>query len=681
MLFQFVKYNTFFLTIEYICLVMRRIFLSILPLLCFVSCTSAPRVRWIEGARETDGKAVHCIEIIGKMPADWTIWFSMFPQKIHATNGSDASVEEYQANLHRIVPEGAFMGDTLRVWYRCSPLKRHSWAPEGFVLQTPRGQKALKTEYVYLPLEPDGDKWFEWNAAHAASAEVPASMIIPVPKCTEAPARVRGWYRLTVSEDGVNVEADDPDGCYYAELTLGQLQENYGGAVPPMVIEDWPDYEYRGFMVDVSRNFTSKDNLLRLIDVLSRYKLNVLHLHLADDEGWRLEIDGIPELTSCGAFHSLDFSRHLQPSYDGCADPASKSLSNGYYTRADFIEILRYAAARHMTVIPEFDTPGHSRAAIKSMQAYERRTGDASMRLQDPSDDSKYYTAQGYTDNVMNVELESVYVFMSHLFGSVSALYAEAGVPMPCIHIGGDEVPRGAWHGRDLHEYFLGRVARLALDNGIKISGWQEVAACKDPSVAALLREASYTANVWLTAWGGENLPYEVADKGFHAVHSNVEYTYADQAYSSNKEEIAHSWCNYIDDIRSFRMPLREHPGVVGVQGQIWTETVRSFDDLCYDVFPKMLGVFERAWNRTPACPENEFYSAIVAREMPFWSGRGIAFHIPQPGLRIVDGQPMTNSAIPCASVTVSKDGERWSARASYLGRTSVTTTAKSPVI
>ena len=651
--------------------------LASLVVFSFVACAPTPSVRWIEGAPGEDGKAVHCIEIIGRMPAEWTVWFSMFPQGVKATNGSDASLEEYQANLHRIVSDGPVSGDTVRVWYRSSPLKRHSWAPEGFVLQTPGGQKPLKVSYEFLPLEPDGDKWFEWNAAHAASPEVSASMIIPVPKCTEANAHVRGWYRLTVSEDGVNVEADDPDGCYYAELTLGQLRANYGGTLPPMVVEDWPDYEYRGFMLDVSRNFTSKDNVLRLIDVLSRYKLNVLHLHLADDEGWRLEIDGIPELTSCGAFHSLDFSKHLQPSYDGCADPSAPALSNGYYSKADFIEILRYAADHHMRVIPEFDTPGHSRAAIKSMQAYERRTGDSSMRLQDPADDSKYYTAQGYTDNVMSVELESVYTFISHLFDSVSALYEEAGVEMPCIHIGGDEVPRGAWHGRDLHEYFLGRVAQIALDKGIKISGWQEIASCKDPEVSKLLRSVAFTTNVWLTAWGGENLPYEVADKGFPAVHSDVQYTYADQAYSSNKQEIAHSWAGYIDDTRSFRMPLREHPGIIGVQGQIWTETVRSFDDLCYDIFPKMLGVFERAWNRSARCTENEFYSVIVAREMPWWAERGIAFHIPQPGLRVVDGQPVTNSAIPGASVTASKDGERWSARASYLGRTSVSTTAR----
>ena len=640
------------------------------------ACKPAPSVRWIEGAADEDGTAVHTIEIAGasSLPSGWTIWFSMFPQKVSAAEGSDAALGEYQANLHRITPEGPVKTDTLRIRYRASALKRHSWAPEGFVLQTPGGVKPLQADYQFLPLEADGDKWMEYNLKHTVTPS-PADRLIPLPKNKVAEVRPRGWYRLTTG-DTVAIESEDPDGQYYAEQTLEQLRSNYGGKVPQMTIEDWPDYPYRGFMLDVSRNFTTKDNLLKLIDVLSRYKLNVLHLHLGDDEGWRLEIDGIPELTSVGAFHSLDFSKHLQPSYDGCADPSdSKALSNGYYSRADFIEILKYADAHHMIVIPEFDTPGHSRAAIKAMKAYELRTGDSSMRLQDPDDDSEYYTAQGYTDNVMSVELESVYTFICKVFDSVISLYAEAGIPLPAIHIGGDEVPAGAWHGEDLHEYYLGRVAGIAKEKGVKISGWQEIAQCKDPETAALLKSVTYSNNVWITAWGSENLPYEIADKGFPSVHSNVEYTYADQAYSPNKEEIAHSWCRYIDDTESFKFPLRQHPGVIGVQAQMWSETVRSWEDLCYDLFPKTLGVFERAWNREPLCTEDEFYSIIVTREMPWWDGRGINYHIPQPGLKIENGNAVGYSFLPGAEVPISEDEGRIYARTSFRGHQSVTTT------
>lgn len=649
---------------------------SVISAALITACNPEPSVRWIEGAADADGKAVHTIEIAGasSLPAEWTVWFSMFPEGVSAAQGSDAALEEYQANLHRITPAGAVKKDTLRIKYQASALKRHSWAPEGFVLQTGRGTRTLRADYQFLPLDPDGDRWTEYNLKHSVSATA-ENLLIPIPKNRVATERPAGWYRLTIG-DSVTIEAEDPDGQYYAEQTLAQLRSNYGGDVPAMTIEDWPDYAYRGFMLDVSRNFTHKDNLLKLIDVLSRYKLNVLHLHLGDDEGWRLEIDGIPELTSVGAFHSLDFSKNLQPSYDGCADPTNAgALSNGYYSRADYIEILKYAAGHHMAVIPEFDTPGHSRAAIKAMQAYELRTGDSSMRLQDPADDSEYYTAQGYTDNVMSVELESVYKFISKVFDGIIALYAEAGVPLPAIHIGGDEVPAGAWHGKDLHEVYLGRVAAIAREKGVKISGWQEVAQCKDPEIAALLKSVTYSNNVWITAWGNENLPYEIADMGFPTVHSNVEYTYADQAYSPNKEEIAHSWCRYIDDTESFKFPLRQHPNVIGVQAQMWSETVRSWDDLCYDLFPKIVGVVERAWNREPLCTEDEFYSIIVNREMPWWDAQGINYHIPQPGLKIENGNAVGYSFLPGAEVPIWEDDTRVYARTNFRGHQSVTTT------
>lgn len=641
--------------------------------LILAACAPAPTVRWIEGAPGADGKAVHTIEIVNakSLPDSWSIWFSMFPERITALEGSDAGLKEYQANLHEI--SSGDRKDTVRIFYRANPLKRHGWAPEGFVLQTGKKQKPLKVEYVFLPLAPDGEKWVEWNDAKSLKEPAP-EQIIPLPKNRHAEVRPRGWYKLTTGPETL-IESEDPDGRYYAEQTLKQLKENYAGEVPPMTIEDWPDYQYRGFMMDVSRSFVSKERMFQLIEALARYKLNVLHLHLGDDEGWRLEIEGIPELTKVGAFHSLDFASQLQPSYDGCADPKAVNMTNGYYSRADFIEILRWAADHHMTVIPEFDTPGHARAAIKSMQAYEKRTGDESMRLQDPADDSKYYTAQGYTDNVMNVELESVYTFIGRVFDSIISMYAEAGVELPAIHIGGDEVPKGAWHGEDRHEYYLGRVARLAKEKGIKISGWQEIAGCKNPKIAELLRSVTYSTNVWVTIGPYVNMPYEIADMGFPVIQSNCEYTYADQAYSGNKEEQAHSWVRYIDDTEAFRFPLREYPGIIGVQAQLWGETVRSWDDLCYDIFPKTLGVFERAWNRKPQWTEDEFYSVIVWREMPWWDANGYNYHIPQPGLRLVDGQPVGNSAIPGAEIQITEEPDRFSARTIFRSHSSVTTT------
>ena len=641
----------------------------------FASCNT-PEITWREG-EAADGKATHTIVVKNARRLsgnDWQIFCSQMPVGAKTIEGSDAHFEEFQANLHRITPLPSIgRRDSLVIRYQSSPLKRHSWAPEGFTLKKGNKVRELRTHYEFLPLEPDGDKWWDYNHSLCVSP-VPFNSIVPAIKNTHCENPPVGWYRILVSDGQPVIEANDADGHYYGKITLERLRENLHGAeLPDMEIEDWPDYAYRGFMLDVARNFTSKENLFKLIDLLARYKVNYLHLHLADDEGWRLAVDGLEELTSFGAVHSLDPKKGLQPSYDGNADPKSTALSNGFYTKEDYIEILKYAWDRRIRVIPEFDTPGHCRAAIKAMAA----RGEASLLLQDPSDDSKYYTAQGYTDNVMSVEMESVYTFVERIFDYLMSVYERAGVPLVAIHIGGDEVPRGAWQGKDLHQQYLRRVAELAVEKGVKIAGWQELAECSDEATAAVIQKVLFVTHVWNTMGkAGAELPYKLADKGYPVVLSNVDYTYADQAYSSNKEEIAHSWAHYVDDTRALTMPIRENKNICGIQGQLFTETIRSFDDVCYDIFPKMLGVFERAWNAENGRDCSQFYSTIVYNEMPYWELLGIRYHIPQPGLKVEDGKVSTYSLLPAAEVIVTKDGERVYARTRYGSQESVRTTA-----
>ena len=642
------------------------------------SCTSSPEIIWREGT-PSDGKATHTIVIKNARSLkgdNWQIFCSQMPVGAKTIEGSDATFEEIQANLHRISPLSSGKHDSLVIHYQSIPLKRHSWAPEGFTLKIGKKITELRTSYEFLPLEPDGYKWWEYNHSLLVSP-VLFNNIIPSIKGGHCDNRPNGWYKIVVENGKATIEANDEDGGYYGNITLERLHENlHGEQLPDMAFEDWPDLQYRGFMLDVARNFTTKENLYILIDLLARYKVNYLHLHLADDEGWRLAINGIDELTQVGAFHSLDTRKGLQPSYDGNADPHSPALSNGFYTREDYIEIIKYAWQRRIRVIPEFDTPGHSRAAIKAMEVRHKKTGDDTMLLQDPYDNSNYYTAQGYTDNVMSVEMESVYTFIEKVFDCVIGIYKEAGVPLEAIHIGGDEVPSGAWHGRDLHQQYLRRVAELALKKGIKIAGWQELAECSDTKTAQAIQKVLFVTNVWNTLGEkGAELPYELASRGYPVVLSNVDYTYADQAYSSNKEEIAHSWAHYIDDTRSLSLPIREHPNIVGVQGQLFTETIRSFDDVCYDMFPKMLGVFERAWNSKNGRDCSQFYSTIVYHEMPYWELLGIRYHIPQPGLKVEGSKISTYSLIPGAKVKVTREGGRIYARTRYGTQESVRTT------
>ena len=394
-----------------------------------------------------------------------------------------------------------------------------------------------------------------------------------------------------------------------------------------MTIEDWPDYQYRGFMLDVVRDFRSVNEVLQILDLMASWKLNTLHFHLADDESWCLEIKDFPELTEYGAHHAL-------PDWNLQETKALKPTANGkignvsFYTAEEYKRILRYAWERRIAVIPEFDTPGHSRASIKAMKSYEQRTGDSSYRLQDPADTSHYWSAQDYTDNVLSVDLPSVYEFYGVVFDEVIRLHQEAGVPLPAIHIGGDEVPEGAWSGHDrseMKEIFISNMLDLAEARGIRLAGWEDVARDLKPETHERLKRSLYFLNVWNTD----------GIEGFPVVLSPAAYTYLDLAYSDATDEIGLSWAGYVDERKSFSLNPQEYKGdVIGVQAQLWSLQLRGFDDVTYQMLPKGLGVAERAWNAHPdwstesdfEADFDQFYSIIVTREMPLWEKAGYVF-------------------------------------------------------
>ena len=705
-------------------------------LFTFLSLASCSKrevyVQWTVG-ETVSGETNYIIEIhnAGHLPENWEIWFSQFPAEFSVSENSDCMIEHIQANTYRIVPKGAGEADTYTIHYKSQPLKRYSWAPEGFTLRTSETTSALKAIYGFQKGEPDGETIYLTNTKHNYYKPDPTDLIPALKSVSllegtsetdlksayysEVAGQIDGWYRIAIN-GGINVEYSGKEGKVYAEQTLEQLIHRYNGHIQNMTIEDYPDLPYRGLMIDVARNFTSKENLLRLIKLAARYKVNYLHLHLSDDEGWRLAIEKIPELTSFGAFHSLpvfDGSKWieeiaLQPSYDGNANISSDKLSNGFYSRDDFEDIIKYAWSYGIKVIPEFDMPAHSRAAIKSIIAYEKRTTDASYRLQDPNDSSQYISAQGYTDNVISVSLPSVYKFIDLLFDEIISIYSKAEVPLPCIHIGGDEVADGAWEGKDLRDSFICNVLDIAKHKSVKIGGWQEIVNGLSSETSSRLKDALFMVNCWNTvpSWGTGDIPYSLANSDYPVILSNVLNTYADQAYSSSMHEIAHSWAGYVDADDSFSMlpfdvcksrrdsngtpdsasgkvKLDKSENLKGVQAQLFSETVRSFDDLTYDLLPKIIGVFERGWNAQPdwqnGTPEefckafDEYYSTIITYEMPYWASQGFKFHIPQPGISKNDQGIITNSIIPEAIIKVSTRGGI-SAHAEYLGERSVQT-------
>ena len=284
-----------------------------------------------------------------------------------------------------------------------------------------------------------------------------------------------------------------------------------------------------------------------------------------------------------------------------------------YYSSEEYKQILRYAWERHIAVIPEFDSPGHSRASIKAMQAYERRTGDASYRLQDPADTSHYWSAQDFTDNVLSVYLPSVYTFYSKVFDEVIKLHNEAEVPLLAIHIGGDEVPGGAWADKDrkaMKDLFTNNMLELAEQRNIKLAGWEDIAKGIEPETLERLKQSLYFVNIWVSK-GMEGVP---------VVLSHATNNYVDLAYSADPEELGLFWAGYVDERKTFEMNPEDYSGdIVGVSAHLWSEQLRNFNDVTFQMLPKALGVAERAWNTASPGDFNRFYSIIVEREMPVW--------------------------------------------------------------
>lgn len=246
-----------------------------------------------------------------------------------------------------------------------------------------------------------------------------------------------GSYLLDIKADAIEIAAADAAGFSYALSSLASLIDVQDLRVNAMTIEDSPRYPFRGMHIDVARNFHSKALIFDLLDQMAAYKLNKLHLHMADDEGWRLEIDGLPELTDIGSkrCHDLEENTCLLPQLG--SGPFADVPVNGFYSKQDYIDIVKYADARQIQVIPSMDMPGHSRAAIKSMEARYRKLvaeGKAeeakTYLLSDAADTTVYSSVQYYNDNTLNVCMESTYQFVDKVIDEIVKLHQAAGQPL-----------------------------------------------------------------------------------------------------------------------------------------------------------------------------------------------------------------------------------------------------------
>jgi hexosaminidase len=482
-------------------------------------------------------------------------------------------------------------------------------------------------------------------------------------------------YQLTVhAGSGIAIVGNSAAGVAYGLQTLRDLLPLPGAnalALNALTIVDAPRFGYRGFQLDVARNFHGKQTVFKWLDLMARYKLNTFHFHLTDDEGWRLEIAGLPELTSIGAVrgHSAKPGLRLQPAYGSGPDPQDPGGS-GYFTRADYVEILRYAQARHIAVIPEIEMPGHARAAVQAMEARYRRMKAAGRKdadkflLNDLEDRSSYRSAQYFTDNVINPGLDSTFTFIEHVVAQIVALHREAGVPLRTIHMGGDELANGAWEQSpaslarmrkeglastaDLWDYFYDRVDGILRRHGLSTSGWEELAARKTRLAGRnklipnpRFTQRGFTAWVWNNTRGAEDFANRLANGGYDVVLAPVSSMYLDMAANPNPEEPGVNWNDYVEldtvyDFIPFDMLKnasetarigkdgltdygKRH--VRGLEATLFTETVRDASRVDYLVMPRLLAVAERAWAPDPAWALETDPAMAATLHKKAWSG------------------------------------------------------------
>lgn len=549
-------------------------------------------------------------------------------------------------------------------------------------------------------------------------------------------------YQLTVSaQKGIKITGQDAAGVFYGlQSLLGWLwAHNFSGlekiSIPDVQIMDMPRFAYRGFLLDVARNFQRKEEVLRLIDLLAMYKINKLNLRLTDDEGWRIEIAGLPELTTVGAKrgHTHDSKQWLTPSFGSGHDPyAADNYGTGFYSRADFKEIILYAHARHIQVIPEICLPSHARAAIKAMEAryaYYLARNDSikanEFRLIDPLDESEYLSAQMYRDNIVCVARPSVYHFYETVVQDLMRMYAEAGLKMTLFNTGGDEVPAGAWTRsplcqalmskhpelrdvRQLQGYFLEKSLAIFEKYQLQITGWEEIVLNKDQQGQAEVNSNFIGKNILPLVWDntGDNidLGYRIANAGYPVVLCNVTNLYFDLAYNTDPTEPGLYWGGFQDAIDPYvltpadvykstqfdmfsRLTDQEelYPGkqrlqddrrqaIVGLQAQLWTETVKGPDMLEYYLVPKIFAFAEKAW--APA-PTWESESRVSVRNQAILKGWGelaqrighyeltrldrffgpYNYRIPPPGAVLEQGWLKANSLFPGLILRYTTDG------------------------
>ena len=446
-------------------------------------------------------------------------------------------------------------------------------------------------------------------------------------------------YKISVGKSATVVRASDYNGFFYAIQTIQQLLplEIYGSApalsakwrVPCCEIEDAPRFGYRGILLDCCRHFFSVDEVKKVLDVMGMYKINRFHWHLTEDQGWRIEIDKYPKLTEIGAFRDYTIIKRDMNSNDG-------TRHGGFYTKEQIRDIVAYAQARGITIIPEVDLPGHMQAALASYP----ELGCAGSQPQP----YKVRTYWGVSKQVLNVGKESTMQFLEDVCGEVADLF-----PGEYFNIGGDECPRDEWKTDPdcqakikelglvsdesasaearLQNYVTARMQKFLATKGKKIIGWDEIL------------EGELTEGATVMSWRGTKGGIKAASMGYDVVMSPNIYCYLDHCQSTDLE--SEPYCITTKPERAVTMPKlygyepytdipesdRHH--ILGVQGNLWTEFIGTNEYLEYMLLPRLMALSEVQWCQPENKDYDRFIKCLESHELPILKLLGYNYRTP----------------------------------------------------
>lgn len=467
-------------------------------------------------------------------------------------------------------------------------------------------------------------------------------------------------YSLKIRQNKVELKANNVIGVFYALQSLDQLfdfnaKSNGNVVLPACTITDFPRFGWRGLMLDVSRHFFSTSDVKKYIDWMSKYKFNVLHWHLSDDNGWRIEIKAMPKLTEIGAWRVERFG-----AFGNREAPSEGEATayGGYYTQEEIKDILHYAAERQITIVPEIDIPGHSMALLA---AYPELSTLKEPKMVNPGSSFADWHGDGtFTmkiENSLNPSDEKVYAILDTIFGEVAALF-----PGQYIHIGGDECYHGFWEkdpncvalmqkenlkdAKELQSYFIKRVVNIITSKGKKAIGWDEILYGGLADGAAIM------------SWRGTKGGIEASKAGHEVVMSPNSFAYLDYTQGDPSVEVpVYAKLSLKKSYEFEPAPEGVDPKyILGGQGNLWTEKIPTIEHAFYMTYPRALAIIESVWSPSEKKEWNNFSTRLETHFNRFeTAGKPIckAVYDPIVIVKKQDGKMMCTLSNDLADVTI----------------------------